>query len=67
MTTYPKPTVSITALLAAAVELQQIHGKRFATYFLEEFGINESVIHELLKLPTTNNMQNGQMATGSDN
>lgn len=48
METYPKPTVSLTALLAAAVVLGRMHGRFYATCFLQDYGIDESVICDLL-------------------
>jgi hypothetical protein len=48
MDAFPKATVSPVALLAAAVVLAQLHGRRFARYFLEDFGIDQNVISELL-------------------
>jgi hypothetical protein len=48
MDAYAKAAISTTPLLAAAVVLAQLHGRRFARYFLEDNGIDESVICELL-------------------
>lgn len=53
METYPKPTVSPTVLLAAAVVLGRMHGRYYATCFLQEYGVDETVICELLDGLTT--------------
>jgi hypothetical protein len=48
MSAYPTANISPTALLAAALELAEVHGRPFAECFLQEHGIDESVICELL-------------------
>ena len=43
----------MTVVLAAAVVLAQLHGRRFARYFLQDYDIDEAAIWELLdELPT---------------
>lgn len=53
-TNLPKPYVSRVVILAAAVELQRIHGTEFAVRFLEPFGFDHQVINELLQLTSGN-------------
>jgi hypothetical protein len=49
MPTYQSPTPNVpAALLAAGLALARIHGSYYARCFLEENGIDSSVITELL-------------------
>jgi len=47
--TLPNSPVSSVAILAAALELQRIHGTKLATRFLEPYGVDEQVVNELLE------------------
>lgn len=62
MPTYPNPASTIPAvLLAAGLALARIHGPYYAQCFLEDHGVDSSVIRELLEGTSRTTSGEGQL------